>query len=368
MKLLIAGGGTGGHLFPGIAVAEELLTRKAGNEVLFVGTRRGLEARLLPELGYPVRFVSVTGLKGTGLGRRIGGFARLPTALFESARILRRFRPDLAVGVGGYASGPTILAARLCGIPTVVLEQNSVPGTTNRILGRLVDAVFVAFPDSRRFFPGHKVRVLGNPIRRQLLANFLHGNAPDNDRFNVLVLGGSQGARGLNRIAADAAQRLAGEPIRWVHQTGARDLESVQTAYAEGDPRVEVEAVPFIEDMSAAYRRADLVVGRAGATSIAELTVAKKASVLVPFPHATDDHQTLNARVLVDAGAAICCPEATLSADGLAETIHALCRDPERLGRMARAAASLGRPEAAREILDACEGLVRRRRGLAVEG
>lgn len=360
MKMLIAGGGTGGHLFPGIAVAEEVLTRRQGNEVLFVGTRRGLEARRLPELGYPVEFIQVRGLKGTGLSKRVGGFAQLPGALWESFDILGRFEPDIAVGVGGYASGPTVLAAALRRTPTAILEQNSVPGVTNRVLGRVVDAVFTSFPQSERYFPRSKVQALGNPIRRKLLENFLQSRAPDNGRFNVLVLGGSQGASGLNRLVADAIRRTEAASIRWVHQTGVRDHEAMQQAHRARD---DVDVVPFIDDMSQAYRRADLVVGRAGATTLAELTVAKKASILIPFPHATDNHQELNAQVLVEGGAARMFRESEVTGADLAEAILALARDRERLQAMERASAQLGRPEAAREIVDACEALVRRRAG-----
>ena len=252
MRVVIAGGGTGGHLFPGVALAEEITTRQRGNEVLFVGTARGLEARVVPELGYPLALIEVEGLKGKGLSARLRGLRRLPGALWSSFRILSEFRPDLAVGVGGYASGPMILAAWMRGIPTAVLEQNTVPGVTNRILGRFARVVFVMFERSRGYFPPEKVRVYGNPIRRALLRNFLSSSEGDAGVFSVLVLGGSQGAHRLNLAFSEAAPRLAAMKgrLRIVHQTGARDEAMVRAAYEEHG--VEAEVRPFIDDVSAA--------------------------------------------------------------------------------------------------------------------
>ena len=360
MRLLIAGGGTGGHLYPGVALAEEFTTRKKGNEALFVGTRRGLEARVIPDLGYTLEFIEVSGLKGTGLLNRIKGFARLPWALVQSFKILRRFKPDVAVGVGGYASGPIILAAWLSRIPTAVLEQNTVPGVTNRILGRIARAVYVMFEGSRAYFPAAKVHVLGNPIRRQLLENFLRSTQAGNGKFNILVLGGSQGAHSVNLRMVEAAAQFgdAEEDLRIVHQTGAKDEEQVRKGYEELGVEAQVHA--FIENMSEAYRRADLVVCRAGATTLAEVMVAKKASILIPFPYATDNHQELNAREMVDAGAAIMLTERELDARKLADAIVTLYRAPDERERMEQAASRTGRPEAAREIVDACVQLTGR--------
>ncbi|CDF32627.1 Glycosyltransferase fragment, family GT28, partial [Chondrus crispus] len=296
---MIAGGGTGGHLYPGVALAEEITTRHPDNEVLFVGTRRGLEARVIPELGFPLELIQVSGLKGTGLGKRMQGFMQLPGALWQSMQLVRRFRPDVAVGVGGYASGPAILAARLCGVPTAVLEQNTVPGVTNRILGRMVDAVYVMFDGSADYFPQGKVQRLGNPIRRQLLENFLRPPeaVEEGAPFRVLVLGGSQGAHALNLRMVEAAATLsqAQPTLHVVHQTGRKDRELVEKGYAHAGLSAEVHE--FIDDVSAAYRQADLVVCRAGATTLAEVMVAKKPAILVPYPHAADNHQELNAQV-----------------------------------------------------------------------
>ncbi len=357
--MLIAGGGTGGHLYPGVALAEEVTTRQKGNEVLFVGTAKGIEARVIPELGYPLELIEVVGLKGKGLGSLFLGLLRVPGAVFASRRILGRFKPDIAVGVGGYASGPVLLAAWLSGVPSVVLEQNTIPGFTNRVLGRFfARAIYVSFEKSIAYFPASRAHFFGNPIRRQLLDNFLEAKRT-NDKFTVLVLGGSQGAHAVNLRMVDAARELEGLSIRIVHQTGERDFEEVAKAYRE--LKIDAEAKAFIKDMSEAYRTADLVVARAGATTIAELLVAKKASILVPFPFAADNHQEWNARALVDVGAAKMFSESELDGRKLAKEIRALFENRNALVAMESAAGSAGRPEAAREIVDACFDLVRRR-------
>jgi UDP-N-acetylglucosamine--N-acetylmuramyl-(pentapeptide) pyrophosphoryl-undecaprenol N-acetylglucosamine transferase len=358
--MLIAGGGTGGHLYPGVALAEEVTTRQKGNEVLFVGTQRGIEARVVPELGYSIEYIDVAGLKGRGLLGLISGFLRLPRALFQSLSILKRFNPDVAIGVGGYASGPVILAAWLTRRPIAILEQNTVPGVTNRVLARFAGAVYVTFESSRSFFPDRKVMALGNPIRRQLLDNFLSSKVPTNDRFNVLVLGGSQGAHTLNLRMVEAAGHLGEKKDRLsiVHQTGQADEEIVKKGYAELGIDVDVRA--FIDDVSSAYRRADLVICRAGATTLAEVMVAKKASILIPYPYAADNHQELNARAMVEAGASLMVLERDLDGQRLAAEILGLEKEPDRIARMEQAASRTGRPEAAREIVDACVELVER--------
>lgn len=357
MRVLIAGGGTGGHVFPGIALAEEISTRHPKNEVLFVGTERGLEARLVPGAGYRLELIQVRGLKRVGPVRFLLGLLALPLALLQSWRILRRHRPDVVVGVGGYSSGPVVLAAWLLGVPTAVQEQNALPGFTNRVLGRLVRAVFISFEEARRFFPPRKVHLLGNPVRRGLCENFLRSRVAQ-ERFTVLVFGGSLGARAINSRLLEALghlEDLKGE-LYFVHQTGKADLESVRHGYQEQGFSAEV--VEFIEDMSGAYARAELIICRAGATTLAELTVCKKASILIPFPHATDDHQAVNAQAMVSAGAALMIREADLSGERLAREIRALWTEPERLRRMEKQAGLLGRPEAAKELADICVQLM----------
>jgi UDP-N-acetylglucosamine--N-acetylmuramyl-(pentapeptide) pyrophosphoryl-undecaprenol N-acetylglucosamine transferase len=362
VRALIAGGGTGGHLFPGIALAEEVVTRHPKNDVVFVGTDRGLEARVVPQHGFVFEAIRSRGLKGMGLVKLMLGLLTLPLSFFDALRLLRKYRPDVVVGVGGYSSGPVVLAAWLLRIPTAVQEQNALPGFTNKVLGRVVDAVFLSFEEAASFFRRKKVHVLGNPIRRGLLENFLRPRQA-HAAFTVLVFGGSLGAKGLNARVLDALghlEDLKGE-LRIVHQTGKADLEAVRAGYAAKGFDADVRE--FIDDMAAAYLGADLVVCRAGATTVAELTVCKKASILVPFPFATDDHQAVNAKALVDAGAALMFREAELTGETLAATIRQLKGDPERLAKMERAAGLLGRPEAAREIADVLQQLCLERWG-----
>jgi UDP-N-acetylglucosamine--N-acetylmuramyl-(pentapeptide) pyrophosphoryl-undecaprenol N-acetylglucosamine transferase len=357
VKLVIAGGGTGGHLFPGIAMAEELTSRQPQNAVVFVGTERGIEARAVPKAGYPLELIDVTGLKGKGVSGTVRGLLRLPRALLQSLRLLRRQRPDVVLGVGGYASGPVLLAAWLLRIPTAIQEQNAVPGVTNRLLGLFVGAVFTAFPEAARHFPRAKVHDLGNPIRRALLENFLKpgGTGPCDDpaAFRLLVLGGSQGARRINEVLPRAVALLSA-PLRArlcvTHQTGASDAAPIEEAYRLAGVRGEVLA--FIDDMSRAYQEANLLVCRAGASTLAEVTVCHRAAILIPFPFAADDHQTHNASMLVSAGAAVMIPESELTPERLASEIEGLAASPARLHAMEHAAAHLGRPEAAREIVE----------------
>ncbi len=362
MRMMVAGGGTGGHVFPGIALAEEMVTRHPGNDVVFVGTSRGLEAAVVPQAGFPIELIRIQGLKGKPLWSFFEGLLLLPRALAQSISILRRWRPDVVVGVGGYASGPVLLGAWLLRIPTAVQEQNAIAGITNRILGLFVRAAFTAFPEAARYFGRRKVHQLGNPIRRALLDNYMRPTAR-HDRLRVLVFGGSQGAHALNMRVIEALPHLADlrDQIHVTHQTGARDREYVEKGYRA--VRFEPDVRDFITDMSQAYAEADLVVCRAGATTLAELTVCKKPSILVPFPAAADNHQVLNARSLADAGAAVMIEERELTGEVLAREIRSVLQSPERRERMARAAGRLGRPQAAQEIADVCTELVVRRWG-----
>lgn len=362
MRVLIAGGGTGGHVFPGIALAEEVVGRHPANDAVFVGTARGLEATVVPASGYPIELIRVKGLKGKGIARVLGNLLLVPGALLKSIRVLRKWRPDVVVGVGGYASGPVVLAAWLLRIPTAVQEQNAAAGFTNRVLGRFVRIVFTAFPEAASYFPARKVHQLGNPIRRGLLDNYMRPTSP-HERPHVLVFGGSQGAHALNMRIVEALPHLADvrDRLTLTHQTGARDREAVERGYAATGFTPDVRE--FITDMSAAYAAADLVVCRAGATTLAELTVCQKPSILVPFPLAADNHQVLNARSLVEAGAAVMIEERDLTGEVLAREIRAILTNADRRKQMTRAAGRLGAPQAAREIIDVCSDLVRARWG-----
>jgi UDP-N-acetylglucosamine--N-acetylmuramyl-(pentapeptide) pyrophosphoryl-undecaprenol N-acetylglucosamine transferase len=365
MRMLIAGGGTGGHLFPGLALAEEVKTRHPRNEVLFVGTPRGLENRIVPRNGFPLELIDVGPLKGQGKLGTLRGLGRIPRALWQSRRILRRFDPDVVVGVGGYASGPVVMAAWMMRIPTAVQEQNALPGFTNRTLGHFARACFIAFDEARAGFPPARTHLLGNPIRRAFLDNYLHSKELSGQRLSVLVTGGSQGAHVLNLRVAEAIERLApafGQRLSVLHQTGEKDLPEISRRYhALAGTGLTARAAAFIDDMAGAYAQADLLVCRAGATTIAELTVCKKPAILVPFPFAADDHQTVNARSLVSNGAALLLPERDLTGEKLAGELRGLLEDRERLRRMARQSGLLGRPEAAREIAEVCVSLCARR-------
>lgn len=349
MKLVIAGGGTGGHLFPGIAVAEALQEIDPSAEVLFVGTKRGIETREVPKAGFDLELIEVGGLKRVGARRMARTMYQLPASVWTSARILRRFGADAALGVGGYASGPVLLAAWMSGIPTAVCEQNSVPGFTNRTLARFVRRIFGTFEASRSHFSPAKFELVGNPVR----ATFRRAAAtpaPDVERGLVFTFGGSQGARPLNETVP-AALRILGErgvAVRALHQAGKAEVEAVRSRYSEAG--VDAEVTPFIDDMVSVYRRADVVVCRAGASSCTELTALGVPAVLIPFPFAADDHQTLNARDLADEGAAVLLPQAEMTAERLADELQALLEDRDRRGGTAAAAKAMGRIDAAEVV------------------
>ena len=359
MRLIIAGGGTGGHLFPGVALAEELRSRDPSAAVRFVGTARGIEARVLPGLGWELVLIEVSGLKTVGALGAVRGLLRLPRALLQARRVVREFAPDVVVGVGGYASGPVVLMARLMGVKTAILEQNSLPGLANKILGRFVHAVFLAFTETRRFFKPSKILMTGNPIRRdiRLALQAASAEAPaSTDRLRLFVFGGSQGAAALNDLVADAAGALAarGVAVDVVHQTGDAHLEATRARYRAAG--VTADLRPFIVDMAGEYRRADLVIARAGATTVAELGVVGRPAILVPYPFAADNHQEVNAREMAQAGAALMFRQTELTADKLAEAVAELAAHPERLAQMGSAMKALGKPAAAAEILDWCAG------------
>jgi UDP-N-acetylglucosamine--N-acetylmuramyl-(pentapeptide) pyrophosphoryl-undecaprenol N-acetylglucosamine transferase len=360
LGMIIAGGGTGGHLFPGIAVAEEFLGRNPDHRVLFIGTDRGLEKRILGGLGLPLRTLRVEGIKGKGPLRAVAALAKIPEGLLASRRILHEFRPDVVVGVGGYASGPAVLAAFLMGVKTAIAEQNAFPGLTNRLLGRFADRIFLTFPGSQGWFPKNRTRVTGNPIRAAFLVE-----EPREEKqascFTILVFGGSQGAHAINRTVGEALGGLGRlkDRLRFIHQAGETDLEMMTAAYREKGFTAEVS--PFITDMAAAYHRADLLICRAGATSIAEITAGGKASILIPFPFAVNDHQSRNAEALSRTGAAEVIAEKELNGAKLAEVIERLYRNPDAIRKMEAAAAALGKRHAAREIVDSCLALIRDR-------
>ena len=357
LRVLIAGGGTGGHLFPGVALAEEVRAR--GGEVLFVGTARGIEARVLPEQGWPLQLIDATGIKGRGTRGLLAGLLRLPRAWWQSLRIVRGFRPDVVVGVGGYASGPVVATAAMLLRPTAILEQNSIPGITNRILSRLVRRVFCTFPDRGGFFPRRKVMLTGNPIRRPILAALQAAGgstaqpASEARAPRLFVFGGSQGARAINDMMIAAMPELLAQVpgLEIWHQTGRGDQERVSAAYAAAGLRApRVRVADFLTDMASPYAWSDLVLCRAGATSLSELAAAGRPAVLVPFPQATDNHQEHNAHALVEAGAAVLLREREWSAATLTTTLAGLLAEPRRLAEMRTAMLGAARPAAAGAI------------------
>ena len=356
MRVLIAGGGTGGHLFPGVAIAEEVKARDAAAAVQFVGTERGIEARVLPELGWDLAKIQVSGLKTVGALGAIKGLFKLPRALWQARRIVKQFKPDAVIGVGGYASGPVVLMARLGGVPTAICEQNSIPGLTNKILGRVVRRVFLSFEESRRFFKAKKVAMTGNPVRRELAARLLAAGAaerPADAPLTVLVSGGSLGAVAVNDLASQALIELAkGRPLTIVHQTGTADEAKIAARYREAGVAADVRA--FIKDMAREYERAELIVCRAGATTVAELAIAAKPAIFIPYPFAADNHQEINAREMAAAGAALSYKQADLTAAALRDAIAPLLDDPHRRAAMGAAMRTLAKPGAAAAVADWC--------------
>ncbi len=353
VKIIIAGGGTGGHVFPAVAIAGEFLERHIVQDVLFIGTERGLEARVLRDMGFALRTIRVEGLKGRGFVGTIGGMLKVPGSIAQSVSILRSFRPDFALGVGGYASGPAVIAAHFMGIKTAIAEQNALPGFTNRMLGRFVDRIFLTFPDNGRWFPDAKTVVTGNPVRREFIQG-IKRSYRGGDTFSILIFGGSQGASAINRAVVDSMQYL--NDIRDIlvitHQTGDRDLDEVSVAYR--DHGINAEVHPFITDMASAYGSADLLICRAGATSIAEITASGKASILIPYPFAAGGHQELNARMLAGTGAADMILEEGLDGRTLAGVIRRLAGSPETIRRMEEKSEGLGNVKAAERIVDEC--------------
>lgn len=356
--LIVAGGGTGGHLFPGIAVAQEFVSRSPQHRAVFVSRGNEFERRALANVDFPLQTIPVEGIKGRGLWAKIRSSLRLPVSVTKSIWILNRFRPDIVLSVGSYAAGPVGLAAHLTGRILVLHEQNLRPGVTNRMLARWARRVYVTFEESQAFFEPDRVRHTGNPVRSQIL-QVREAQLPveEHRRLSVLIVGGSQGAHALNSAMIEATALLAGrEDVRFTHQTGAVDAYRVREAYESFDLPCTVQA--FFDDMERRYRDADLILCRAGASTVAEITAVGKAALFVPFPFAADNHQVLNARALVERGAAEMIEQKDLSGAALAERISHYAANRSILAEMAAKARGLGRPHAAREIVDDMLGLL----------
>ncbi len=365
LRILFAGGGTGGHLFPGIALAETFMARNPENRVLFVGPGKPMERDALAAAGFGSRTIDVEGLKRRGPANQVRALAKLPPAVAASARILREFRPHLILGLGGYTAGPVAVAARLAAIPVALHEQNMLPGITNRLLAPLAKRIYVSFDQTRIAETyADRVRVFGNPVRREIMEEGQRDRGTEGQRkngcsFTVAVLGGSQGAHAVNMAMIDAAGLIKErERIRVIHQTGPNDAEAVTDAYRAGGIPADVR--PFFRDMAPVYAAADLIICRAGATTVAEVTALGKPALFIPFPFAADDHQVLNAKGPAEAGGAELIPQKDATGRRLADRIGFYADHPEALHRMARRSRRFGNPDAARRIVsDICDMLGR---------
>jgi UDP-N-acetylglucosamine--N-acetylmuramyl-(pentapeptide) pyrophosphoryl-undecaprenol N-acetylglucosamine transferase len=380
MRVIIAAGGTGGHLYPGVALAREFARLDSGSETIFVGTERGLERKVVPREGFELITITAKGVMGKGMWGAVQGLAAVPIGLLQCLAICRHRRPDLAIGIGGYTSLSLVLAAFLLGIKRVIIEPNVHPGVANRVLSPFANLIFVSFAATAPFFAQGKTRLVGTPIRREFL-EAPPGSPPDRivGGPTLLVLGGSQGARSINRAMVAAWPRLlAAHPtVRVIHQTGERDYDEVVAAYRKcqsadrvgaggasaglppgGMAAGGVEVVPFLFDVPRAFRQADLIVSRSGATTVAEITACGKPAILIPFPHAVHGHQERNARILEQAGAATVILDAELTGEALATASTALLANPGRLGEMGRWSKGLARADSAERIVTACRALV----------
>jgi UDP-N-acetylglucosamine--N-acetylmuramyl-(pentapeptide) pyrophosphoryl-undecaprenol N-acetylglucosamine transferase len=358
MRILIAGGGTGGHVLAGTAIADEWRKAFGANEILFVGARGGLEEKLVPAAGYPLELLSLGALNRVGWVRKLKTAFQLPFSFLKSIHLILKFKPQVVLGVGGYASGPVVLMARLLSwtrllrARVAVLEQNSVPGLTNRILGRLADVVLAAFPGLEKFFPGKEIVVTGNPIR-----SVMKPLPPARIRpFTIFVFGGSQGAVGINTLVLEALPFLkdlskdSKEGIHWIHQTGVNDWVRVQQGHARAESQARVEK--FVDQMADTYAQASLLICRAGSSTLAEIAAVGRASVLVPLPTAADNHQEENAQVFVRAGGARLFRQRGGTGETLAQLIRELMNDPGQLAAMEKAVARFYRPDAAPQVVE----------------
>ncbi len=339
-------------------MAEAFKDREPGNEILFVGSRRGLEASIVAREGYALKTIEGASVKGKPVWGKLRSLMAVPKSLLQSGSLLRSFKPDIVLGVGGYASGPVVLTAWAMGYPTAIHEQNIFPGLSNRILGRFVDRIFISFADSSRHFSRGKTLLTGNPVRGMIRSpGFLQERKPG-AKFTLFIFGGSQGAHHLNQAMEEALIYLREwkERLHIIHQTGEKDYREVQEAYRREE--FEAEVHPFIHAMDRAYALADLVLCRAGATTLFELMTAGLPAILVPYPYAANDHQTLNAKTMVDAGAAVLVANGDLTGVHLSRILKELIEDPPRLKKMGERAAALAQPDAAQKIVTLCYEMV----------
>jgi len=358
MKVIIAAGGTGGHIYPGIAIATEILRRDAESEVLFVGTARGLETKIVPDNGFQLALIHSAGLKNVGFAGKVRGMMVLPRSFFEARKILREFKPDVIVGAGGYVTGPVLLTAHFMGFPTLVMDSNALPGFTNRRLAAFIDKAALTFDDALPFF-GKKGVVTGNPVRAEF---FDVATKVPGEELKVLIFGGSQGSRAINNamIHALAILKENGAKIRVVHQTGETDFGVVEASYSDSGWQ-DADIRPYISNMVEAFADADLIISRAGATTCAEVAAAGKAAILIPLPTAADDHQRKNAEALVRNGAARMILQKDLTGKALAKELIDLSGNSAELRAMGEAARKMARPDAAEAAVDLIESIRKRK-------
>jgi UDP-N-acetylglucosamine--N-acetylmuramyl-(pentapeptide) pyrophosphoryl-undecaprenol N-acetylglucosamine transferase len=357
MRVLIAAGGTGGHIYPGIAVAKEIMRRDPGATVRFVGTARGLETRLVPQAGFELSLIESAGLKNVGTLARLKGLSVLPKSFLAARRLLQEFKPHIVVGAGGYVSGPVLMTAALMRVPTLAMESNALPGWTNRVLARFIDKAAVSFEAALPHFRGKAV-VTGNPVRREFFD--MPQKPRDATRFSVLVFGGSQGAHAINEAMVAALPHLEAYAnlLHVTHQTGEADYEKVRQAYLDQGWGERAEVRKYIDDMVREFAASDLIICRAGATTSAELVAAGKAAIMIPFPQAADDHQRKNAEALQSEGAASMILQQELTGERLAKEIASLVAAPEEITRMEEASRKLARGDAAAATVELMEKLV----------
>jgi UDP-N-acetylglucosamine--N-acetylmuramyl-(pentapeptide) pyrophosphoryl-undecaprenol N-acetylglucosamine transferase len=361
MRVLIAAGGTGGHIYPGIAVAKEIMRRDPGANVRFVGTAKGLETRLVPQAGFELSLIESAGLKNVGTAARLKGLAVLPKSFLEARRLIREFKPHIVVGAGGYVSGPVLMTAALMRVPTLVMESNALPGWTNRVLARFVDKAAVSFEAALPHFRGKAV-VTGNPVRREFFD--MPPKPRDAARFSILVFGGSQGAHAINEAMVAALPHLESyrNVLHITHQTGEADYEKVRQAYLDQGWGERGEVRKYIDDMVREFAASDVIICRAGATTSAELVAAGKAAIMIPFPQAADDHQRKNAEALEAEGAARMVLQQNLTGESLAREIASLVAAPAEITSMEEASRKLARGDAATATVELMDELVRRRK------
>ncbi len=353
MRVIIAGGGTGGHIFPAISIAGEIRRRNPANEILFIGTRSGFEVDRIQREGYNLKFIDSGGIVSMGFIRSLKGILSAIKGVFDSFRIIMDFKPNVVIGVGGYVSGPVVLAAFILLTPSVICEQNAVPGLTNRILGRFVKRVFATFQMSTSYFPNGKTMVVGNPVRPEFLT--VNRSYENHRGLRILVLGGSQGAHKLNVSVPKAIGMLGRNDLFVVHQTGNRDSEEVKKTYEWYG--VKAEVLPFIDNIASVYKDADLIIGRSGAGTISEITVLGKPSILIPYPYSANNHQLENAKVLERAGAAVIIEDRLAFAEKIAETIDDLFNE-NKLDEMMVQSKNLAKPNATKDIVDEIDRII----------